>query len=164
MIEHQLQKCSLACGSLTRILFPPSSKLLNVAPIESRPFIRDILFWTKYTVRRDLRCRNASGTACKRLKDRSKTLWSMNKNVGNYEEETHESCDKLFNASPTVLTLLSYKSNSSNFVSRPKVSGSRKETKFWRKQSFLRWPANRSNRRFFRFPMREWTSSNSWEA
>ena len=58
----------------TLILFPPSSKLRKVVPMDSSPLIREIRFCTKYIVSIDSRCPRVSGTAFKRLKDRSRVL------------------------------------------------------------------------------------------
>lgn len=60
-------------GSLTRILLPPSSRLVSVETLWN-PVIFDIRFWTKYMVFKDTRWSSVSGTARKRLKERSRML------------------------------------------------------------------------------------------
>lgn len=60
--------------SLTRILLPPSSILVKVAPRLSSPVIVDIRSWTKYTVFSFCRYFRPSGMARNKLKDKSSVL------------------------------------------------------------------------------------------
>ena len=129
-LEHssELREVVLRLKRLTRIRFPPSSKLTSDCPTQERPLMCDIRFCTKYTVLSDGNFSRQLGTSRKLLKDRSKTL-PLFQLPCLFDENlvTHVIFEQLSSASPTLFSLLSYRSSSSNSTSSRNTSGSRFE-------------------------------------
>ena len=95
--------------ALTRILFPPNSKLLKFTN-ESNPDIFEILFCTKYTVVKSGIAPNLSGTLFNKLNDKSNDLHQCQSPSATSLPDprtTHVILPNRSSAFPTSLILLS---------------------------------------------------------